>query len=177
MNPTERELLLLHLRDSGNAIRQATAGLNDAQAAFRPASGRWSALDCLEHVIVAEDFMFRAATEKRRPWDPASSNRHLDGLILHGGTDRSQKFQAPEPAEPKGRFPNLVAALAEFEKVRARTVAYVEQCSDDLRGFSAKHPLVGTLDCYQLLLIVALHPARHALQIHEVRSDPSFPKS
>ena len=174
MNAAEREVLLEQLHSSREAVRQAVAGMTDAQAQFRPAPGRWTVAECLEHVAVAERQMLRLATEFRAP-AAAPSNRRLDALILKGGTDRSKKMQAPDVAVPKGRYATFSEALEAFEKARERTLAYVTECQDDLRSLATNHPVVGTLDCYQCLLVLAVHPARHAKQIEELRNDPAFP--
>jgi hypothetical protein len=175
MTPADREVLLEQLHGSREAVRRAVAGLTEAQAQFRPAPDRWTAAECMEHVAVAERQMLRLATEFRAP-AAAPSNPRLDSLILRGGTDRSKKMQAPDVAVPKGRYATFKEALEAFEKARERTLAYVSACQEDLRGMATNHPVVGTLDCYQCLLVLAVHPARHAKQIEELRSDPSFPK-
>jgi hypothetical protein len=36
------------------------------------------------------------------------------------------------------------------------------------------HPIVGILNGYELLLMIAIHPLRHAQQIDEVRSSFSL---
>ena len=176
MDPTEREQLLQQLNDTHGAMRQATAGLSEAQAAFAPSPDRWSARDCAEHVAVAEDLMFLMLTKLRRAADPGAADRSRDRMIATRLADRTRKNTAPEPARPAGRFPSLEAAVAHFEQGRARTIAYVESCADDLRAFTVNHPVAGIIDCYQHLLVMAGHPARHALQIQELRSQASFPK-
>ena len=175
MTPAEREVLLEQLNSSREAVRQAVAGLSEAQARFRPAPDRWTVAECVEHVAVAERQMLRLVTEFRAP-AAEPSNRRLDGLILKGGTDRSKKMQSPDVAVPKGRYATFGEALGSFEKARERTLAYVTGCQEDLRTFATKHPVVGAIDCYQCLLVLAVHPARHAKQIEELRNDPGFPK-
>ena len=44
---------------------------------------------------------------------------------------------------------------------------------EDLRKSTAVHPF-GTLDSYQLVLIMALHVDRHALQIAEIKNSPAY---
>jgi len=34
---------------------------------------------------------------------------------------------------------------------------------------TAHHPLIGDVNCYETLLIMAIHPHRHAPQIQEIR--------
>jgi hypothetical protein len=46
--------------------------------------------------------------------------------------------------------------------------------ADDLRGKMFKHPLLGELDGYQAVLVIAAHPQRHALQIEEIKASPEY---
>jgi len=36
-------------------------------------------------------------------------------------------------------------------------------------GLTARHPLIGPANCYEMPLMMALHPPRHAPQIDEIR--------
>jgi hypothetical protein len=58
-----------------------------------------------------------------------------------------------------------------------RAIAYARECAQDLRNLFTPHPLLGEIDCYRCLLLLALHPARHAAQIEEIKLDPAFPKA
>jgi hypothetical protein len=54
--------------------------------------------------------------------------------------------------------------------VRRETVRFVEEFSGDFRSWLTMHPLITRpLNCYEMLLLMALHPARHAMQIAEIR--------
>jgi hypothetical protein len=43
-----------------------------------------------------------------------------------------------------------------------------------INGSFSSH--VGEIDCYRCLLLLALHPARHAAQIEEIKLDQGFRK-
>ena len=64
-----------------------------------------------------------------------------------------------------------------LQEIRELAIAYAGQCSDDLRHLFALHPLLGEIDCYRFLLLLAAHPARHAVQIEEIKLDTAFPQS
>ena len=177
MKDSEREAVREHLDRGYAAIREATAGLTENQASFRPAPDRWSVRDCVEHVAVAESQMLDLVTSRRRPADPRSADRAGDRRILAVAADREHRYSAPEIARPSGRFPTLRSALDEFEACRRKTLRYVVNCAEDLRAFTTKHPLTGVIDCYQCLLLIAVHPSRHALQVLELRARPDFPSA
>jgi DinB superfamily len=169
MNLADREQILRLIAESDEALVAAVAGLADEGARRRPEAERWSVLECVEHVILVEDGVFGSISVRSTPGAPPSAEPRREGQILRGMTNRERKFPAPAHAEPTGRYSSLAEALQEFRKRRARTVAYVEQYQDEPRDRTTLHPVIGPVSCQEMFLVLALHPARHALQIHEVR--------
>jgi hypothetical protein len=45
-----------------------------------------------------------------------------------------------------------------------------------LKNHFTLHPAFGTINTYQLLLLLSGHSERHTLQIEEVKANPAFPK-
>ena len=174
MDAKDRELILNLLAESHEALCSSTAGISDEQAKIRPAPGRWSILECVEHVGFVEDALFNRFTTQMVPTTP-SGDRSREEVVLRVAPDRTRKFEAPEQAQPKGRFTSLDDALDYFKKSRARTIAHFEQCDLDLRAFTLLHPVVGPTTAQEFAIIIALHPARHAKQIREVREALSIP--
>jgi hypothetical protein len=168
MNAADREQILRLMAESDAALVAAAAGLDDEGARRRPEPERWSVLECVEHVILVEDGVFASISVKSTPGAPAVEPRR-EGQILRGMTNRERKIPAPEHAEPTGRYWPLAEALQAFRERRARTVAYVEQYQDDPRNRTTLHPVLGPVNCQEMFLVLALHPARHALQIREAR--------
>jgi hypothetical protein len=168
MNTADREQILQLMAESDAALVAAAAGVSDEGARRRPEPQRWSVLECVEHVILVEDGVFASISARSTPGAPAVEPRR-EGQILRGMTKREHKVAAPEHAEPTGRYSSLAEALQEFRQRRARTVAYVEQYQDDPRNRTTLHPVLGPVNCQEMFLVLALHPARHALQIKEAR--------
>jgi uncharacterized damage-inducible protein DinB len=168
MHTADREQLLRLLTMSRKKLVESAEGLTDEQAKTRPAENRWSVLDCVEHVALAEDGMFNTFMTKMTPAETAA-DRAREQVFIGGATNRSRKFVAPERGQPTGEFATLVEALAHFESSRARTVEYVAKCDLDLRAQTVPHPLTGATSGQEFMILLALHPARHALQILEVR--------
>ncbi|HVN06019.1 MAG TPA: hypothetical protein VMT86_16470, partial [Bryobacteraceae bacterium] len=63
-----------------------------------------------------------------------------------------------------------------FKESRARTIAYVTDTQDDLRGHFYDHPVLKTMDAYQWILLLSSHTQRHTAQLNEVKANPNFPK-
>jgi len=169
MNDSDRIRVLELLRLGSSALEESVLGIEPAEAALRPAGRGWTIAEIVEHVAAAEEQMHTALTTRYRELPEAIHNAEKEHAITQSAPDRSRKFISPEVSRPAGRFDSLAAALAHFRSCRARTVAYVEQCQDDLRRRTVKHPIAGVVTGYEYLLILALHPARHAAQIRERR--------
>ena len=118
----------------------ALAGVTEEIAARSPAVGKWSVLECVEHLAVYENYLF-------------------------------SQIEASRPAEgPAGRFSTLAEALRQFLGTRERTLRFVETCGEDLRSKLTSHPILGTVNCHETLLMIAVHPHRHARQIAETKA-------
>lgn len=154
--------LLSSTRDEYLAALDAVpADLQDRSAAQE----RWSALQCAEHVVNSEEGMFKLWEKMAAA---GTSDRTTDDKIRTGLSDRNSKRVAPQRVSPLGRIQSLMEARERFLAARSRTIALVEGiAAEDLRSRVVPHPLVGTADGYQLFHIMAMHSARHAIQIHE----------
>jgi hypothetical protein len=174
MNPADRSQMLQMLAESRDQLVDATAGISNEQSKMRPAPDRWSILECVEHVGRAENGMFGMLTTQMVPLGVAADRSREDRLI-RGAVDRSQRVMAPDRAHPVGAFATLAEALNDFHEKRSRTIAYIEGYAEDLRSCSMQHPVVGPCTGHEFLILMALHPARHAGQIREVRASLGLP--
>jgi DinB superfamily len=168
---TEREQLLAALDTSTRIWLETLSSVPDCACGVKLSDESWSILQIAEHVAAAEHGMYRAmemAAPKTTPPDYSK-----DQTLTVTGTNRGNKLQAPGPSLPKGRWLTLPECLEAFKKSRARTTEMV-RTADGLRGRMIKHPLLGELDCYQAVLVMAGHPHRHALQIEEIKSSEAY---
>jgi len=168
MDAREKQELLESLESGREALLAELAGLTEEQAARAPAPGRWSARECVEHLFLVEDYLFRQISASQ-PSDTPVGSRMRENNILKRGADRGRRIEAPEVARPTGRFPTLAAALDAFVRSRVQTIHYVHALKEDPRTRTAHHPLIGPVNCYENLLIIAIHPHRHVQQIREIR--------
>jgi hypothetical protein len=107
---------------------------------------------------------------------PATSTAEQDQKIVAMVGDRSHKAKAPEPIVPSGKFATPADAAAEFTARRDKNLEYARTTTDELRVHSAKGP-IGTMDSYQIWLLLASHTGRHTEQIREVEANPDYPKT
>ena len=76
-----------------------------------------------------------------------------------------------------GYLSNFNFAVAAFVSRRDSTIDYIRTTQDDLKDHFVTGSPLGTIDCYQGLIFLAAHCARHTLQIEEVMASPGFPKN
>lgn len=178
----ERDFAMSHLHMSRKLFLDSIEGLSPAQLNFKPSPERWSIAECAEHITLSEDLIFGLASVQvmKTPVvserQAAAKNKSKDLEILNQVTDRTKKAQAPETLKPSHKWKAFDEMIAEYKVKRNRTIEYVEQTKDDVRGHVMAHPLLGKLDAYQWVLLLSSHSERHTLQILEVKADPGYPK-
>src|SRR4029077_18246192 len=143
----------------------------DEQSRMRTAPECWSVLDTVEHLTMAETIQLKLISTQRSPRPADAPNR--EQAFLHMVADRSRKMEAPEPARPTGRFRTLAEAAEQFAKTRSGVIQFAEQnTAEDMRANEVKHPhpAAGMVSPFEMLIIMAKHAERHALQIEEIKS-------
>jgi uncharacterized damage-inducible protein DinB len=178
LTQADREKGVAYLRQTEDGVASAVKGLSEAQLKFKPAPERWSVAETLEHIALAEDFIFQNINDKIMKAPAGAATRDTakaDAAVLAVVPDRSHKAQAPGPLVPSGRW-TPQETLAHFEKSRAHTIEFL-QSTPDLRQHVIDSPLGQPLDAYEWLLFIGAHSERHTKQIEEVKADPNFPKT
>ena len=177
----ERDAALKQFEVTRDNFLKSIAGLSQKQWTFKPAPDRWSVAEVAEHIAVSESSIF-GLVQKQIMTSPAAPEKRSqvkgkDEMIMERVPDRSHKAQAPEFLRPTGRWATEAELAKAFEDSRAATMEYIHTTNDDLRDHFFDHPVFGTLDGYQWLLLISAHSARHTAQIEEVKADPNFPKN
>jgi len=172
---TERKQAQRYLSETRKGVEDATKGFTEAQWKFKPAPDRWSVAEVVEHLALIEDVVRDILGKLPQAPAPAPDRnvKEVDAMVLAKVPDRTTKFQAPEIAQPTGRW-TPAGALEHFTASRAQTTALLESMPG-LRAHILNHPVFGPLDGYQWIIAVAAHTERHTKQILEVKADPNFP--
>jgi DinB superfamily len=178
LSQADRDKGIRYLEQTRNAIVADTMNLTPAQWTYKAAPDKWSVAEVVEHIALAEDFLFQMVTDNvmKAPAGPPDRDvAKLDAMVLAMIPDRSHKAQAPPPLVPSGRWsPN--EALDHFLQSRARTIEFM-RTTPDLRAHVMDSPLGTPLDAYEWLLFIGAHSERHTKQILEVEALPTFPKN
>jgi hypothetical protein len=178
METLERQVILDQLASSEAQLLELVDGLTPEQWNFREAPERWSIAENIEHLILFENFITgmiaKALSETAEP-DKKAQAVAKDPLVLGLAEARHIKFNAREVVRPVGKWTETAELIIELRKARARTIAFAAETEADLRDHFFPHIAFGDLDCYQWLVVLGQHTARHALQIAEIKADPAYP--
>lgn len=171
MLSVEQRAFLLDLLERGRReLEELVAKTPDELWAKKPAPDKWSVAEVVEHLSLVEPMLFGMAQQAlAQPADPnwarvagqLTTEQQLGFLA-----NRTQKFQAPEPAQPKGSL-SRAEALSRFAGARQVTTEYVRRTSDAVDEHVAALPM-GQMTVHQLLTMIGGHNLRHNAQIAEV---------
>jgi hypothetical protein len=169
MNEQERQEILSSLEQGKAALRKALQDVTEEMAERAPAPESWSILGCVEHLVISEDYLFRQIIESAHA-DAPLINERREAAIPVRGLDRSRRMESPPQAAPGGLFPTLSEAVERFMANRERTINFVRENTEDLRSRITSHPIMGTVNCHEMLQSIAVHCLRHTKQIEEAKA-------
>lgn len=173
MSDLEREHLIAHMQMTESWLIDEVSTLSPAQLNFRMASGKWTIMEVVEHLTLAEPIYWQQFQADLKQPAQKLEKRPTDEDVLWYGIDRVRHDKTEPNKEPKGQLSNIHQGLDKFRTLHATILEFVRTSNDDLRG----HPIPewGT-DAYQCLLGISTHDQRHILQIREIKADPGYPK-
>ena len=169
MTPQANLGLIANLENSRESICEALAGITEEDARRSPGPGRWSAIECVEHLTIAEE----RALGRLQNGEPLAEPIHLPEREARMAADvsaRATRVQAPPAALPTGRFGSMAETVERFCAARGRTLEFIET-APNLRAVQVTHPFFGAISGYEYLVITASHSLRHATQIREIREE------
>jgi hypothetical protein len=136
----------------------------------RPAPGRWSAAENVQHLAIVERRLTQRMAlliQEARALPPETETTSVLGTGPAGrAVDRSRRFSTSEASEPRNADPAVV--WDDFMAARGELLAVI--ASGDglaLGAVSAPHPALGPFSAYDWIAFIGAHCARHADQIRE----------
>jgi DinB superfamily len=176
MTAGERERLVAHLQMTASWIQDETSHLSKAQLEYHAAPDKWSVIDVLEHLNLAEPIYWKQFQDAMKTAPAGKKSAATDADILWYGIDREQHQMTSPNKIPEKHTPgsaDVRARLEAFRKLHAEMLDYARGTNEELRA----HILEGEgIDLYQWLLMISTHAQRHILQIREVKASAGFPK-
>lgn len=175
----DRKKAIMLMKDSRAAVLNSVKGLSEAQLNFKPAADRWSIKECIYHIAATEKGLWSlletsmkaAATPEKR-----ADIKISDDDFVKNMQSRENRVKTRESMEPQNTgYTSLDGALEDFKETRNEHIRYMKTTTEDLRNHTVAMPF-GTIDCFQLALMVPAHSLRHVKQIDEIKGDANFPR-
>jgi hypothetical protein len=134
----------------------------------RPAEGRWSVAEVLEHLFIIEGRVTKMLAMAAETAAPAGEGeREKPAIDMVRLLDRTQPVMGPEPVQPCEGL-DSATAWQRLQETRVELRRVVEAAAGrDLSGIVRTHPILGDMHMYQWIAVIGGHEARHALQIRE----------
>jgi len=175
----ERKFIVSEFQRTKQRFLNNVQGLTPQQLNFKADTSRWSIAQCIEHIALAEGLIwqwYQGTISQPATPEKASEVKATNEQLLKGVVDRTHKFTAPEMLQPVGKFASSSAAIQAYTNRRDSTIQYISTTQDDLKNHFTQHPAFGTMNTYQLLLLLSGHSERHTMQIEEVKASAGYPK-
>jgi hypothetical protein len=169
MVPQEKVDMVQALEATRDEFIGTLEGVTEEQARRSPEPGRWSVLQCVEHIAIAEE-RFVARIEQGEPVEPPAENPDREAEFLARVPDRTVRRNAPEPVQPAGRYATLAEAIEGFKAARERSIALAKEQGRALYSKAITHPVFGPLNGVETVILIAGHARRHAGQIREIKA-------
>jgi len=166
--------VLARLDDSRTVLGAAVNAVPEPLRRTRPAEGRWSVAEVLEHLakvdrLFAERIASAIGEARAGGLGPEHQARDpLPDAVTQRMHDRTDKREAREMVLPTGTV-DTSAAWEDLDRARQEMRAAVAGADGlALGSVRADHRFFGTLNVYQWVELTAAHEIRHADQIREI---------
>ena len=177
LSTKERKTAISYLKETKNLFLSGVHGLNKTQLDFKPAPDKWSIRQCIEHLVITEKNTSEIAVQNlQQPSEPSRRNEIAikDEDIIQAIT---RHFVKPSKEKtPTGSLKTNSRYVEEFRSLREKNINFLKTTTADLRNHFIEYPTVGTMDNYQLLLMLAAHTRQYIVLINEIKANPRFPK-
>ncbi len=173
MNEEEKNWLLNYLDETENYLLDMLADVDADHWHQRQSEEVWTISECAEHILLAEQGILQNIKKQLAEQKPDPDKKpELDSIevILTTVMDRvSKKVKTVEPLKPTSRWQSKEAFVETFQQSRTILREFVKNNDSPLHHYFSK-TLIGEVDLYQNLVVLAAHTSRHTMQIEEVKS-------
>jgi hypothetical protein len=178
LSKKERKYAVILMKESKDQALNSVKGLSDAQLNFKESPDKWSVKECMYHIAASEKLIYMMYDKSMK--EPANPEKRkeikvTDEQFVKMMEDRSSKFKTSAALEPPNTGYNSInEATEDFRKTRMEHIRHLKTSTEDMRNHVIQMPF-GSIDCYQLNLMLGAHANRHTQQINEVKAAKGFP--
>lgn len=151
-------------------VLQHLNSLSDDVLYFKAAADKWSIVEVIEHLVMAEENMLAQLTGATSatsldPQDRSAKNFHIVIKVM----TRDIPVDVPdESMEPHGQS-SLAQLLDRWDDIRQKTRAYVNGINSEKAGdLVYRHPFAGPLDMAETLRFIDVHFDNHMRHIERI---------
>lgn len=176
VSDADRKKMLDMLNQSMAKLKVLTGTLSETQVNFKPAEGRWSIKNNVDHLVIVEKKIWDIFTKALKEPGNGQESSISDEAFISMMSTREKNFKAPDYLQPSdSNYPDFDAALKDFTEKRNRTIFFASTTKEDLRGHFAKMGTATNLDACQWVMYAAAHCYRHIEQVEEIIAHKNFP--
>lgn len=156
------EQILGDFKRSTEMLNARLEGFSDEAFMRPPAPGKWSAADITEHLYISDRSAWYAMAKNPRP-----AERHpleKAGMLEERRQQTEAKYEAPEPARPKGAFGSRREAIDAWYANRQKILSLAETENPEMLAGGFEHPKLGWMTRAEWLLFITWHTEHHLRQ-------------
>lgn len=145
-------------------VCEAVSGLSSETLNRKPADGKWSAVQIMEHLYLMEKAITAGIIQALASGEDQTTEPKPYQLTL----DRSRFMAAPPHLVPSEEFIPLGDIVARLDQSRSDLKTVLDQSDESL--WSRKlypHPVFGPMDVAQWVDFIGIHEERHLAQLRE----------
>ncbi|MES2593575.1 MAG: DinB family protein [Bacteroidota bacterium] len=160
------------------ALLNSFNGLNEGQLKFKPAENSWSVLECLEHINLIGEAVFKVLTTPAPAEKTENTKTELFGeekLTMLLVTNRAFKVPAPDYVMPKGRFNSIAEATQNVTGTIDKIIDLITTSPITQETHTMKHPVLGQMTKTDWAHFLITHTSRHIHQIEGLKQKSDFP--
>ena len=153
-------------------LLQDLSSLTDEALNFKAGADKWSIVEVIEHLVMAEENMLEqltgtASATTLDPQDRSAKNFHI---VIKVMTKDIPVDVPDESMEPHSQF-SLEDLLGRWDDTRQKTRAYIEGINSENAGdLVYRHPFAGPLDMAETLRFIDVHFDNHMRHIDKIKA-------
>jgi hypothetical protein len=151
-------------------LLQQLHSLTDDVLYFKAGADKWSIVEVIEHLVVAEENMLEqiigaVSATNLDPQDRSAKNYHI---VIKVMTKDIPVDVPDESLEPHGQF-SLEELLGRWDDTRKKTRAYIDGInSEKVEDLVYRHAFAGPLDMTETLRFIDVHFDNHVRHIDKI---------
>jgi uncharacterized damage-inducible protein DinB len=175
----EKDFAVQHLSKTRDNFVNAIRGLSEAQWYFKPATDKWNAAQCAQHVLETELYYFMPTIEKMLAEEAAPEKKKeafgKDEASYKSMEDRTYKIKGQPWEEQENKKVDKEGLISAFVNKRNEIIEWLKNSDEEFRAHFTVFPGLETIDVYQFILFISGHTTRHTGQIQDISQVPGFP--